>query len=706
METSFPRGTSSRTSRSTTAADAVVAENNKATDKKSSNIGSSAKKKRSADVLFGALSDSKVDEKTRSKQQASASKRSKKKETSDGTTTAASLSSSSHTSLMPLGGGGVVLSTTAKAATTSSTDATTTTITTTSFSSDNSYFPSGYIESLSFGKLHSGVALWAVVREVHDDLAVFSLPHQWTAYMLRGQEVDALSSNNSSKMDSSSSSSGTPCNVLLQKGQMLAVKILQAVQESSSNKKGSTAGPKRRIQVTCLPQKINPPSSAMTVMKPHAMVRGQVTSIEDFGLLVDLGYARRGFLPFAEIQGDYYCTPEEKEELDSKQASHKNKNSSSSVAHAHCLLEGRIMDFVVGKTTTLSTSSSAATTTTAAGSVVPLTLPRPHDMIAEYFLPGSRPTDLHKPNNNKSAASSALPSLQELQPGTLVRARVEALVRNGLCVSFGGSQNSVYRGAIEVQHLGGFWIPKSRDGNSSHHHGSSSLSDKDDWKSIFDIYRNVTARIIAIDARTKLIRLTLLPHLLQGHCRSLQNGNMSTMTAASATTTPRLLPEVGMVVEGATVVRLDPGIVHYWPCRQHQLQLLCRVMMMMMTTSPCKWTTTMMITTTWTRQTKNTRRSRKRTRTEVHCQSCANPFGKASRIKKHPRSRPCTFTFPKPWMVLPVVVTKVVSRHPRRSLARNLLHRPSTRSGFLVRPISWKVFQPVPRPRVLYRHTY
>lgn len=308
-----------------------------------------------------------------------------------------------------------------------------------------------YIEPLSFSKFAKGFALLACVKEVHEDLVIFSLPNQWTGYMLRNEKDEFTLEQ------------------CLEYGQVLSVRIVKAAQEQVPGGKKTT----RRIQVTCEPSKVNATDTSITT--GGLLVRGRVLSIEDHGILVDLGLQRRGFLPYQEISGEY------------------SVEGPPSLGQWN-LLEGRFMDFIV--------RSGAKNT-----KITPLELPSRVDM-ARHLLP-----------------TSSSPTLHGLTPGALVRATVEAVVRNGLCVTFGGG---VFRGAIEMGHLGTYWIPSIR-------------SEAEDWKPIFEKNRSVVARIIAVDAATKIVRLSLLPHLLNQRL-------------------PAELPSVGTVVQDAVVIRQDPGI--------------------------------------------------------------------------------------------------------------------------------------------------
>ena len=220
-------------------------------------------------------------------------------------------------------------------------------------------------------------------------------------------------------------------------------------------------------------------------IKEKSVVRGRITSVEDHGCLVDLGHHKTGFLPFNEVEGEYSVTT----------------NDLNEDATVRLLNPGRLYDFVV------SNKHSAS------AKVVPLSLPSTEKLA-------------HK------MAGSGDYTLQTLNPGILVQARVEALARNGLCVTFLGA----FRGAIELSHVGTQFLAttKQQDGSS-------------EWKQVFSskTLQKFPARILAVDPVTKVVRLTLLPHLLEMNISGDENES---------------LPPVGTVVENATVIRLDPGV--------------------------------------------------------------------------------------------------------------------------------------------------
>lgn len=376
---------------------------------------SNQKKRASSDFLFGT---------TETPDSSSPSKKHKKTDTSS---TAESLKKKS---LLPLGGGAVVKPGKGEI----------------------------YIESLGFSKLEKGLQMLACVKEVHEDLAIFSLPNQWTAFMLATEDREK---------------NEVPCNVALRVGQFLAVEIVKAVQESTPS------GPRRRIQVTCDPKFLNPRDDS--IHAAGSIVRCRVQSVEDHGILMDLGLKRQGFLPFGNIHQDYSL--EDDEDVDTTNSSEKIR-----------MIEGGLLDCIVegghkGE------------------KVVKLTLPSRKNFV-KHFLP-----------------STHIPTLKNLRPGMLVHAVVEEIAKNGLCVTFAGG---AFRGAIEHQHLGVYYVPENRNEST-------------EWKKVFDTNRYLSARIIAVDPATKIVRLSLLSHILE-------------------LSVPVVAAPVGALIERAKVIRLDPGL--------------------------------------------------------------------------------------------------------------------------------------------------
>ena len=288
----------------------------------------------------------------------------------------------------------------------------------------------------------------------------------------------------------------------------MAVVIVRTVTESvksttSKGKKGkkgdATKATRRRIQVSLEPSVVNIRHEEPT---PKFPIRGKIQGMEDNGILVSLGHGRKGFLPYSEMDDNSYRVKEsgDDDDDDDKDCGNEDDEDGRIV-----LQVGRVDDFIVKKGATSSTD------------IVPLSLPST-DRMAKHVVP-----------------TDSVPSLQAISPGWLVKVKVEAVARNGLCVAFMGN---VFRGAVELSHLGGFWVPTTRQSD-----GSS------EWKNLFredqatTPTRSFTARILAVDTATKMIRLTVSPHLMDLRPPPLD-----------------FLPPTGTVVEGATVVRLDPGV--------------------------------------------------------------------------------------------------------------------------------------------------
>jgi S1 RNA binding domain len=450
------------------------------------------------DFLFGTKSK-KNDEK-------SSSKRRKKDESTD-----VSGSSNKH-SMLPLGGGGVVMSTkrlhTKKGSSSKDMITNTTAVT-------------PVIEALSFSKFAKGTKVLACVRQVQDEFAIVSLPNLLTAYILPQDPF--------------------PLKHTLTVGQTLAVVIQKVATEQV---KGGAS--RKRIQVTPLPQAVNPrsllmgddthsskastlASAANRLSKSSIPVRGQIMSIEDHGCVVDLGFGARGFVKFEDIhEGDQnYVILEDDDEQEESQRDNEGEEKSTIL-----LQKGRLYDFLVLPVSTSSSKEQSAT-------VFPLCLPSTRkfaDQTVSSLSPNASGSGRHK--KSKDSTSSPV-SLSSLTPGWLVQVKVEALATNGLCVSFFGN---VFRGAMEINHLGATLVPSTKDG----------MSKDGGWKSLaaslFQKHQTFFARILAVDVPTKLVRLSMAPHVLNlGHATdpdSSLNG----------------FPRMGTVVPDCTVIKLDPGI--------------------------------------------------------------------------------------------------------------------------------------------------
>ena len=282
--------------------------------------------------------------------------------------------------------------------------------------------------------------------------------------------------------------------------------ITESVQNASSSGKGkgktdAAKATRRRIQVSLEPSVVNVRHEEPT---PKFPIRGKIQGIEDNGILVSLGHGRKGFLPYSEMDENTYKVKEGDDDDDDDDADAGDEDDDDDDGRI-VLQVGRVEDFIVKK------GAKSAT------DIIPLSLPST-DRMAKHIVP-----------------TDASPSIQAISPGWLVKVKVEAVARNGLCVAFMGN---VFRGAVELSHMGGFWVATTRQ-----------LDGSSEWKALFrddqstTPIRSFTARILAVDAATKMIRLTVSPHLMDLRPPPTD-----------------FLPPAGTVVEGATVIRLDPGV--------------------------------------------------------------------------------------------------------------------------------------------------
>jgi predicted RNA-binding protein with RPS1 domain len=398
----------------------------------------------------------------------SSNKRSKKNNDSFlDTFNASTYASASSKSFLPIGGGGCIIP---------------------MASDGGSMKKEGLIETLAFSKLSKGFKLLGICREVHDDVAIFSLPNMWTGYMILSKE------------------STIPLHDMISLHQMMSVTIVKAITETSPE------GPKRRIQVTCQPDVCNHSGTDLH-NTPNLSVRGQIISVEDHGLLVDLGFHRKGFLAFTDIEGSYELEPKDDDEIENQNNINEDDliDHPTAMAQPRILSIHRIMDFIVKQKTE--------------AKIVPLKLPA-IEKIAEI----------------QSITPTYKPSIHELEPGMLVQCLVEMTVKNGICVTFGGG---TYRGSIEIAHFDKYWLQPSvtKIGKES----------SDSWKKYYmEGGRSFSARIIAVDPVTKIIRLSIQPHLVSMQIPSCDDDDDDDLSSSH-------FPKSGSIVSGCSVIRVDGG---------------------------------------------------------------------------------------------------------------------------------------------------
>jgi len=397
------------------------------------------------------------------------------------------------------------------------------------------------IELLSFGKLGKGMKVLGVIREVKEEYAVVSLPTMLTGFVRR-------------------TSNGPPLTqVLPPVNTIMAFSILQTTTEevttkSSPSSKAATPVKKRRIELSPLPNHVNSgirldeflssttSSSSKSKFASTAnyengtpmIIRGRIVSVEDHGCIVDLGGVllsatgekAKAFLKFDNIEGDYEVVDDEEGDDDDNmdedvedddgrdtKPMDVDKSSSKTAGSKRLLNKHRVYDFAILPPQTSGEGSL---------SILQLSLP------STSTLATLRTT------------SEMVPSLSSLVPGMLMDVQVEQHAKNGMCVSF---MKGVYRGALDEDHLGGW-----RSCDEKKKKGLGGGDSKEDpsmwWKKVFrGKHAKFSARIIAVDAATKIVRLSLNAHIL-----SLR-GEYSSFP----------LP-VGTIVQNAQVIRVDPGI--------------------------------------------------------------------------------------------------------------------------------------------------
>jgi len=367
------------------------------------------------------------------------------------------------------------------------------------------------IESVGFSKLtpkHTKVL--GIVRDVTEDFAIISLPNMLTGFIQRS--VNDL-----------------PITSQVSKNTVLAVSIQSTSVEHVKNE----ATPKRRIEVSIHPRHMNRNLSCDNLHE-QMRLRGIISSKEDHGCIVHVHIPGvTCFLPFDNVhQYNEEDSATDNDDDDSSTSSNSiaaekdtssSKNNNKKMNHRHLdnlsssysLRPGRIYDFIVTKITRHDSSGGAAART-----MIQLLLPDLNSAAKILEL---------APSLTQAKQGQLAPhTMNTITPGMLVKCYIEGYAKNGLLVNF---FLGLFRGAIEANHMGGYYVEE----------GKTAV----DWRTLFreSGIRYVTARIIVADPTTKIIRLSLLPHLVQ----------LRTPILAE-------LPPLGTVVRNAVVLRVDKGI--------------------------------------------------------------------------------------------------------------------------------------------------
>jgi len=497
-EIAFPRGGNQREEDDTTVSYSKIDNQKRKSSTASDATPSSSSIKK--DFLFGSSGKKKDDGKSSSK----------RRKTGDGST---DFSSSNKHSLLPLGGGGVVVSTKRHNQQGKNTGTTSSSV---------------VIEALGFSKLAKGSKVLACVREVQENYVIVSLPNLLTAYIL--------------PQGKPGSPPKYPLVNTLHVGQNVAVVVTKIANEPI---RGGES--RRRIQVSALPQVINPrlllageggkstlTSTANRLARASVPIRGQIMSVEDHGCVIELGFGKRGFVSFDQVHasGSNKYVILEEDEVEPENDDDDDAREKRPII----LQKGRLYDFLV---LPIALSNTDSKSEDQHATVFPLSLPSPK-IMARKTVSSLTTTGTDK-NKNKNKTTTIPFPFSSLTPGWLVQVKVEAIANNGLCVSL---FDNVFRGSMELNHLGATLIPDAKDGAASGPVGG--------WKqlatSLFQNHQYFCARILAVDVPTKLVRLSMAPHIL-------------TLTNPARAKNPMYADiSVGIVVPSCTVIKLDPGI--------------------------------------------------------------------------------------------------------------------------------------------------
>jgi ribosomal protein S1 len=287
---------------------------------------------------------------------------------------------------------------------------------------------------------------------------------------------------------------------------MMAVVVLRTMLDEQSLKSSKTTNTKR-IELSVKSKDVNQGVSHAHLYKDMRL-RGSIESVQDHGYVVNTGMnGVTAFLPFDNVR----LKSNEEHDDDVEMSKDAAPIFMSRAEQRKLLTPGRALDFHVG-----SLSRNQDNTRT----------------VVQLVLLEEAGSDLMEHDHSARIREGQLKDydLKSLQAGMLVSCRIEAQAKNGLLVNF---FNGTYRGSIEMNHLGAMY-PSSK-----------TSSDSKDWHDILKQgkVKNVLARIVVVDATSKLIRLSLLPHVLK-------------MQRA----TSKELPPLGTTIQNAVVLRVDKGI--------------------------------------------------------------------------------------------------------------------------------------------------
>lgn len=380
------------------------------------------------------------------------------------------------------------------------------------------------IESLTFSKLEVGTKVLGVVRPdgIHEGYALISLPNMLTGYIRRGI---------------GGGSEDVPLTKVLSPLQILPVSIQSLSTSniddgsSSKKKKQQKQQASKRIELSVLPKDLNAGLSADQLYLPGLIVRGEIKSMEDHGCIVDLGLkgigssALKAFLQYDNAPG--YDI--EKGDLSVGKCLDFRVKVPKSVLDIYHSSSGEKKK---KKKKILHEMEVAASSHL----LIQLSLPPKGEQFPVY----RQVAQASGPSAIPSSSSSSF-TLKSLTPGMLVECNVEEYAKNGLLVTF---MKDVFRGSIDENHLG-YFRPEPNVLSSNTMGAGKADSSGGGWRHLWKeqaYVSQVTARIIAVDPVTKILRLSLLPHLLAMKISDSSDGSKL---------------NVGDIISNTSVIRVD-----------------------------------------------------------------------------------------------------------------------------------------------------
>lgn len=299
--------------------------------------------------------------------------------------------------------------------------------------------------------------------------------------------------------------------------QVLATVVVKTASEAAAG--GVTT--RRRIELSILPNQVNAGYDRLLTGDTRGdanglKIRGRISSIEDHGTVVDVGIPGvLAFLPLENVEGFSGFDHDDSDGRGDESSSTSDDEASDSDN-----------DVITNKGGNVNGSSYESRRQLREGMIIDAIVKSKSEQRQRPFLTLSLPmtSKFAKYEDDEALAAKFQFTIKALVPGMKVNCVVEGHAQNGLLVSF----LTHFRGAIDWNHLGGIYTEES-------------------WKKSFTkgSLTTIQARILAVDSATKLIRLTMLPHLM----------NMTLPPSF-----PTTLSEGVIVENNCITMRIDNGI--------------------------------------------------------------------------------------------------------------------------------------------------